>query len=71
MNSWLRSKAFALGTVDVALVHLCCELKRDITVEDGLGFFHRQNGRQWYFVADPDDPWAALGRSIVPLLETR
>jgi hypothetical protein len=71
MNAALRCEAFALVTVDVALVHLCCELKRDLTVEDALGFLHRHNGRKWEFAAAPDDPWGALGHSIVPWPETR
>jgi hypothetical protein len=71
VHAALHCETCALGTVDVALVHLCCEVKRDITVEEALRFLHHRNGHEWGFVAPPDDPWAALGCSIVPLHDIR
>jgi hypothetical protein len=67
VHAALQCETCALRTLDVALVHLCCELKRDFTVTDGLGFLHRRNGREWRFIPVRDDPWATWGRSILPL----
>lgn len=70
VSAALYCEVCALGTVDAALVHLCCDLNREFTAEDALGFLHRFNGGWWEFAVDPADPWAALGRIIVPLPET-
>jgi hypothetical protein len=46
----------AIPTIDVALFHLCCDLKPEFTLKDALGFLHRYNGGWWEFAADPKDP---------------
>jgi hypothetical protein len=69
MTAALYCDACGVGTVDVALVYLCCELKREFTVDDALGFLHRHNGGPWRFAADPDDPRRSLQSIIVPLRE--
>jgi hypothetical protein len=65
----LYCDACGLGTVDIALVYLCCELNREFTADDALRFLHRHNGGPWKFAVDPGDPWASLGRIIMPLRE--
>jgi hypothetical protein len=66
----LYCDACRLGTVDIALVYLCCELKREFTADAALRLLHRHNGGPWKFAVDPGDPWASLGRIIVPLRES-